>query len=232
MKSAGFDLLFKDSPTSCQDVLGIHLYPIDVLLPVLVPLDMIVNLYIVARHYRHISRPHLFRSIMPARGIGVAARIAAVQYIEGRLLKKLFGVLVILLSIRELFRLWQNRQNTVALSDLKATGFVFAAGIVHGIYASGGPLLIYAVSKLDLSKAAFRSTLSAVWFIFSVILTASYWIAGKFTTQTVKFLLILLPTILIGILLGEWLHHRIDEHRFKIFVFVVLLLAGLSICLG
>jgi hypothetical protein len=52
---------------------GIHLYPIDGLLPVLVPLDMIVNRYIVARHYRRISRPHLFRSILPAMGIGVAA---------------------------------------------------------------------------------------------------------------------------------------------------------------
>ena len=212
--------------------LGIHFYPIDVLLPVLVPLDMIVNLYIVARHYRHISRPHLFRSILPAMGIGLAAGIVAFQFIEGDWLKKLFGVLVIFLSTRELFRLWRNRQEKVVLSNLKATGFVIAAGIVHGIYASGGPLLIYAVSKLNLSKSVFRSTLGAVWLIFSVILTASYWIAGKFTAQTFEFILILLSMILIGILLGEWLHHRIDEYRFKIFVFAVLFFAGLSICLG
>ena len=70
--------------------LGIHLYPIDVLLPVLVPLDMIVNLYIVARHYRHISRPHLFRSILPAMGIGMTAGIIAYHHIEGNLLKKFF----------------------------------------------------------------------------------------------------------------------------------------------
>ena len=212
--------------------LGIHLYPINVLLPVLVPLDMIVNLYIVARHYRHINRPHLFRSILPAMGIGVAAGIVAFQYIEGDWLKKLFGVLVILLSIRELFRLWRNRQEKIALSNLKATGFVVAAGVVHGIYASGGPLLIYAVSKLNFSKSVFRSTLGAVWFIFSVILTASYVITGELTAHSIKLILMLLPVILIGIVLGEWLHHRIDEHRFKIFVFGVLLFAGLSICLG
>jgi hypothetical protein len=212
--------------------LGIHLYPINVLLPALVPLDMIVNLYIVARHYRHINRPHLFRSILPAMGIGVAAGIVAFQYIEGDLLKKLFGVLVILLSIRELFRLLRNRQEKIILSNLKATGFVVAAGVVHGIYASGGPLLIYAVSKLNFSKSVFRSTLGAVWLIFSVILTASYVITGKLTAHSIKLILMLLPVILIGILLGEWLHHRIDEYRFKIFVFGVLLFAGLSICLG
>ena len=212
--------------------LGVHLYPIDVLLPVLVPLDMIVNMYIVARHHRHISRPYLFRSILPAMGIGVLAGIIAFHYIEGDLLKKLFGVLVILLSTRELFRLRRNRQEKIVLSDLKAAGLIFSAGVVHGIYASGGPLLIYALSRLNLTKSVFRSTLGAVWFFFSVMLTASYLIGGKFTAQSLKFVLILLPMILLGILLGERLHHRVDEYRFKIFVFGVLLLAGLSICLG
>ncbi len=212
--------------------LGIHWYPIEVLLPVLVALDMVVNLYLVTRHYRHISRPHLFRSILPAMGFGLLAGIMAFQYIEGDLLKKLFGSLVIVLSMRELYRLLRKRHAQIALSNLTAKTCIVAAGIVHGIYASGGPLLIYAVSRLNLSKSVFRSTLGAVWLIFSVILTASYLVAGKFTADSMRFILILLPMILIGILLGEWLHHRIDENRFKLFVFAVLFFAGLSICIG
>ncbi|CAB1059552.1 hypothetical protein D1BOALGB6SA_4314 [Olavius sp. associated proteobacterium Delta 1] len=212
--------------------LGVHLYPIDVLLPVLVPLDMLVNLYIVIRHSRHVSRPHLFRSILPAMGIGVLAGIIAFQHIEGDLLKKLFGILVILLATRELYRQLQKRNDQIALSNLTAKAYVVGAGIVHGIYASGGPLLIYAVSRLNLPKSVFRSTLGAVWLIFSVILTASYLIAGKFTAHSIRLILVLLPMILIGILLGEWLHHRIDEKRFRIFVFTVLFFAGLSICIG
>jgi uncharacterized membrane protein YfcA len=211
--------------------LGVHLYPIDVLLPVLVPLDMVVNLYLVTRHYRHINRPYLFRSILPAMGFGVLAGIIVFQYIEGDLLKQLFGLLVILLSMRELYRLLRNRHDQLALSNTAAQTCIVAAGIVHGIYASGGPLLVYAVSRLNLSKSVFRSTLGAVWLIFSVVLTASYLITGKFTVHSIRYILILLPMILAGILLGEWLHHRIDENRFKLFVFVVLFLAGLSICI-
>jgi uncharacterized membrane protein YfcA len=212
--------------------LGVHLYPIDVLLPVLVPLDMVVNLYLVTRHYRHISRPHLIRSILPAMGFGVLAGIIAFQYIEGDLLKKIFGSLVIVLSMRELYRLSRKRPDQFALSNLTAKACIVTAGIVHGIYASGGPLLIYAVSRLNLSKSVFRSTLGAVWLIFSVILSASYLVAGRFSALSIRFILILLPMILIGILIGEWLHHRIDENRFKIFVFGVLFFAGLSICIG
>jgi len=212
--------------------LGVHLYPIDVLLPVLVPLDMVVNLYLVTRHHRHMDRPLLLRSILPAMGFGIVAGIIAFQYIEGDLLKKIFGVLVILLSTRELYRLLRKRHDPVALSNLGAKACIAAAGIVHGIYASGGPLLIYAVSRSNLSKSVFRSTLAAVWFIFSVVLTASYLIAGQFTADSIRFIAMLLPLILAGILLGEWLHHRIDEDRFKIFVFAVLFFAGLSICIG
>jgi uncharacterized membrane protein YfcA len=212
--------------------LGIHLYPIEVLLPVLVPLDMLVNLYLVVRHHGHINRPLLFRSILPAMGAGVLAGILAFQFIQGVILKKIFGLLVILLSLRELYRFLRKRLNQKELSNLGSTVYVTLAGLIHGIYASGGPLLIYALSRLNLPKSIFRSTLAAVWLIFSIILTASYLIAGTFSGESLMFIAILLPVIVIGLLLGEWLHHHIDEYRFKIFVFSVLLFAGFSICLG
>jgi uncharacterized membrane protein YfcA len=36
--------------------LGVRLYPIETLLPVLVPLDVLMNSYIVIRHRRHIEQ--------------------------------------------------------------------------------------------------------------------------------------------------------------------------------
>jgi uncharacterized membrane protein YfcA len=93
-------------------------------------------------------------------------------------------------------------------------------------------LLIYAVSKSNLAKSAFRSTLGAVWLIFSIILTSAYFISGKFTANSLKFIVVLLPVIVIGILLGEWLHRIVDEYRFKIFVFSVLIFAGISILIS
>ena len=212
--------------------LGVHLYPIDVLLPVLVPLDMLVNLYIVARYYGHISKPHLCRSILPLMGFGLLVGILAFNVIEGKSLKYLFGILVVLLSARELYRLIRYRNNPIAISDPVAKACIFCAGILHGLFASGGPLLIYAVSRLNLIKSVFRSTLSAVWFIFNVILTASYLITGKLNLQSLKFIILCLPVILFGIWLGERLYLRISEYRFKIVVFGILLFAGISICIS
>ncbi len=212
--------------------LGVHLYPIEVLLPVLVPLDLLVNLYIVTRHHQYLNLSLLSRKIIPAMGVGLLAGIMVFHFIEGDILKKIFGILVIVLSSRELYRLIGSKQNHSILSNLKSAVYIIAAGFIHGIYASGGPLLIYAVGRLNLSKSVFRSTLGAVWLIFSIILTVFYIISGILTADSLKLLLILLPVIVIGIMLGEWLHHQIDEYRFKIFVFAVLLFAGLSIIIA
>jgi len=212
--------------------LGVHLYPMDVLLPVLVALDLLVNLHIVARHHRHINLSLLYRTIIPAMGIGLLAGLMAFYFIQGPALETIFGFLVIVLSTRELYSLFRRAEVQSVLSNLKSVVYITAAGFIHGIYASGGPLLIYAVGKLNLPKSVFRSTLGAVWLLFSIILSGFYLFSGKLTAEAIKLILILLPVIVIGILSGEWLHYRIDEYRFKIFVFAVLLFAGLSIILA
>jgi len=212
--------------------LGVHLLSLGELLPVLVALDLIVNLYIVARHHQHINRSLLYRTIIPNMGIGLVAGLLAFFYIQGAVLEKIFGFLVIGLSLRELARMFRDKRDQPLLSHMKSAAYIIAAGFIHGIYASGGPLLIYAVGKQNLPKSIFRSTLGAVWLLFGIILTAFYLFSGKFTAGSMKLILILFPVIIIGILAGEWLHHRIDEYRFKIFVFAVLLFAGMSIIIA
>ena len=209
--------------------LGMHFYPMAELLPVLVALDLIVNLYIVVRHRHHIHRELLVQKIMPAMAIGIAAGILVFQFFHGAMLEKIFGMLVIFLSIRELYRLSSRTREHVPFSNLQSALYITAAGFIHGIYASGGPLLIYAVGKQNIAKAIFRSTLAAVWLILALVLTGFYLFSGTLTAASLKLVVVLLPVIVVGIFLGEWLHHRIDEFRFKIFVFSVLLIAGFSI---
>ena len=127
--------------------LGVHFYPMAALLPVLVALDLLVNLYIVTRHYKHIKQSLLIRQIMPAMGFGLLAGLLIFQFIHGAVLEKIFGFLVIALSIRELYRLQGSKKDHCVLSSLKSSLYMIGAGFIHGIYASGGPLLIYAVGK-------------------------------------------------------------------------------------
>ena len=212
--------------------LGSHFYPLDVLLPVLVPLDILVNSYIVARYRKAVDRKILFRSIVPLMSVGLLAGILIFQFVQGPLLKQAFGLLITVLCFRELYRLQWSSEVTRTLSRVKYTVSVLSAGIVQGVFASGGPLIVYAVSKFNLPKANFRSTLSSLWLLTNTILTVSYVLTGRLTAESLKFIALLVPLIGIGMVVGEKLHDHINEHRFRVIVYLILVVAGISIVVG
>jgi len=209
--------------------LAAHLYPIETLLPVVVPLTFVGNIYITARYSSHISKPVLLRNILPAMGTGFIIGMVVFSFLHGEMLKKVFGILVVLLSFREIVRLVKSENNSGPMSGIKSFAYIFSAGIIQGIYASGGPLLVYAVSKLNLPKSIFRSTLSAVWLAFHAVLTSYYYLTGRLALDSLKTIIILLPVFAAGTLIGEKLHTHINEYHFKVVVFAILLVAGLAI---
>ena len=89
-------------------------------------------------------------------------------------------------------------------------------------------IAVMALSGVDLDKSRFRATLIMVWFTLNGLLTLGY--AAQGALQPVwPQLAALAPVVLAGIVLGEILHHRVDEHRFRQVLFSVLLLAGLAL---
>ncbi len=212
--------------------LGAHLYPIAFLLPVVVPLEVLLNTYIVSRHRSTIHRPVLLKKILPRMGAGLLVGIILFQFIHGDLLKKIYGVVIVMISLFQLMKLLTDKTAESAPSPAMSRLLIFASGIVQGLYASGGPLLVYAVTGFGLSKSAFRSTLCALWLILNVVLIVSFWITGKMTAVSLKYTAMLIPVILIGIVIGESLHKTVNEGQFKCFIFVLLVVAGTSLILA
>jgi hypothetical protein len=72
---------------------------------------------------------------------------------------------------------------------------LLGAGVIHGIYASGGPMLVYAVGREGLTKKVFRSTLSMVWIVLNVILVARFLLAGDYDREAGLDILLLVPAV-------------------------------------
>ncbi|RMF13935.1 MAG: sulfite exporter TauE/SafE family protein [Candidatus Dadabacteria bacterium] len=212
--------------------IGANFFPIKELLPVLVPLNILLSSYIVWRHHEHIDKGLLFRQILPWCGLGVLIGLALFQYAEGARLKKAFGVLVVVFAVRELYKSLNNGDDAPApLSrlDLRSLPWLVASGITHGLYASGGPLLVYALGRVHIPKAQFRATLSTVWWLLNGAMTIGYLTMGAISIAQAQLIGVLTPLVVLGIVIGEFLHHRIDERRFRIAIFVLLTIAGGSL---
>jgi hypothetical protein len=90
-------------------------------------------------------------------------------------------------------------------------------------------MLVYAVGREGLSKKAFRSTISMVWIALNSVLVARFLLAGEYDRKVALQVLMLVPAVPLGLLLGEWVHHRVDERAFKMVVLLLLIAAAISL---
>lgn len=197
-----------------------------------IPLSFLQTGYIVVRHADGIRWSLLLRRVLPLMALGMAAAFAVLAYVRGPWLGLAFGLMVFVLSARDIGQLRRAASITEPPISLPASvAALFSAGLIHGIYASGGPMLVYAIGQEGFGKRDFRSTLCMVWITLNVILVGRFVSMGAYQQSDFYRILFLLPAVPLGIVLGEWIHHRVDERRFRMAVLVLLLAAALSLIL-
>lgn len=211
-------------------IVGAHLFPLHHVLALTVPLSVVQTSYITMRHHDGIDWRLLLGRILPLMGTGVVLGLWLGSDIDQPWLRTAFASLVLTLALLELrARLRTRDASSRPLPPPVAHGAMFAAGLVHGLFATGGPLLVYAIGRRGLDKHVFRSTLTAVWLSMNVFLCAGYAHIGRLDGATLTSSALLLPAVPLGVLVGERLHSKVDERRFQIAVFGALAIGALTL---
>ncbi len=210
--------------------LGALLLPIDSMLPVLVVLNVMTSSWLGWQHRRHIDHALLWRRILPAMLLGTLAGAFLRDLVPGVALKIAFAILILWFALRELF-LMRSGQLRTAHGDVQTHVLLAGAGISHGLFASGGPLLVYALAGRSMEKARFRATLVMVWLLLNGVLALIFLGQGSLQAHA-RELLFYMPVVALAVGLGNYLHHRLDEDRFRVMVFWLLLLVGAALLLS
>jgi len=209
---------------------GAHLIGLQQVIHLVVPISFLQTGYIVIRHHDGIDWRLLLRRVLPLMGAGMGFAFLLLTRVGGPWLGLAFGLMVLALSARDLHRL--RAASLVVdkpIPPLASVAALFGAGVVHGIYASGGPLLVYALGREGLTKKVFRSTLSMVWIVLNVILVTRFALSGDYDRPVIVDVMLLVPAVPLGVLVGEWVHHKVDERSFKVAVLVLLIAAAISL---
>lgn len=205
--------------------LGALLYPIDVLLNWFVPLVVLLSLYLLARHHGHIDWSLFLKKILPGMGLGMLVGQYVFYSLNTEVLKYALGGIVVFLAGRELLRRGDMPRNIPLLP------WTLAAGVVHGIFATGGPLLVYGLNGQSIEKSVFRSTLTLVWGVLAFSLVLSYIFSGQLTTAALPQIGMLAAILPFSIMAGEWAHRYINEALFKKVINVLLVFCGVVLLL-
>lgn len=205
--------------------LGALLFPVKLLLIWLVPQSALLSVYLLLRHHGHIDWQLFLKKILPGMGVGMVIGQGVFYGLDTVVLRYALGLVVMLLAGRELLRqpAVQRRINLLP--------WTVTAGIVHGVFATGGPVLVYALNALNIPKGVFRSTLAAVWLTMAAGLMASYSVAGQLSSDALPQIGTLAATLPFSIWLGEKAHRRIDEAVFRKVINILLILCGLALLL-
>ena len=94
-----------------------------------------------------------------------------------------------------------------------------------GVHAGGPPINVYLLRQ-GLDKGRFQATCVAAFFVINWVKVPPYAWLGQFDATNLATALALSPMAPIGIRLGHWLHHRVDERWFFRVVYASLLIVG------
>ncbi len=186
----------------------------------LVPLNIMMTGPLVYRHRQHIDYDLLFKQILPLMGLGTLVGVLITDYIPADYSKAFFALIICWFAIRSLAQL-----HAPAHGHLARCGLIFSAGITHGLFASGGPLLVYACARTPMTKERFRATLLSVWFALNTSLCVWFLLFEDLASQ-VKSIMWLIPCVIAGALIGNALHNKVSQTSFSRIVFTLLLLVG------
>jgi hypothetical protein len=102
----------------------------------------------------------------------------------------------------------------------------FISGLLSGSISISGPPIIIFLANNDLEKHSFRGNLALYFLILNIFTIPVFWLNGLFTDTVIFFTLRFLPGLLLGVILGNLLYHKVQEKHFRKFTLILLLIMG------
>ncbi|MGN0976274.1 MAG: sulfite exporter TauE/SafE family protein [Gemmiger sp.] len=216
---------------------GIMLVGYDVAKPILNVLAIISGIYILIGRYKNVNWRELAK-IVVVMSLGIFGGIYIRGLFVGReqILYKILGVFVIVLALQGLWKTLrpapapaEKPEGQSKAAALLSNLILVAAGIVHGIFVSGGPLLTSYMTKRDMDKETFRATISTCWVFLNSLILVSDIQAGLWTPYLIQVQLLSIPFLLLAMWIGSKLVARMSQALFMKITYVLLFVSGASL---
>lgn len=186
----------------------------------------ISGLLIAIMNYKNIQWRELIKIIIfMLLGMGVGIRICEVVHSDSILLT-VYGVIILIIALKNLlFKKEVRIHKSVLLIVL------IISGVLHGMFVSGGALLVvYAVQILK-DKDEFRATIAPVWVVLNTYMMFSQYKAGLFTSGNINLILLSIIPLFVATWVGGKLAKKLDKNIFLNLTYILLIISGLSLIL-
>ena len=200
---------------------------------ILTMIAIIPQLSVIIRNWRKIDWKNyliIVGLMFPFLFVGRALQ----SMVDTAILKKILACFIIAVSVFRLvqFYILSRRRGSAEegeKADVKWYSYLalVGAGVIHGMFSSGGPLAIIYSSSAIKDRDSFRSTMCMLWVTLNSILTVSYALDGSITSEMLRIALVMIPFVIGGIIAGNMIVRRVNNKVFSVVVYACLLVTGI-----
>ena len=182
------------------------------------------GLMIAVTGYRHINWKELIKMYgFMLVGMFVGVQICRVVESEDVLLT-VYGIVIVSVALKNLCIHSERKFSPVILGII-----LLLAGIIHGMFVSGGALLVIYATQVLKDKEEFRATVAPVWVVLNSCLMFTQMRAGLIGQADVRLILISIVPLLVATWIGKKLVKKVSQKVFLNLTYILLLISGISL---
>ena len=153
--------------------------------------------------------------------VGVVGGMWMFSNMPLQILMLAYGIVVVLIGIKKLFF-----PSSKELPKALRFGALLLAGLMQGLFTSGGPFLaLYSTVELK-DKRQFRATVSSVWTFLNTYMIISMYRKEMYTPYSMKLIACSVIPVIVAIFIGNKLNKKMKQETFLKLVFCLLILSG------
>jgi uncharacterized protein len=197
-------------------------------LPLLVAGDICA---VIALH-QHVRWEYVRRMVPPAC-LGVSLAAFFMGQISDTTYKPLIGWIVLTLALMHVTRLrWPEWMGGVPHTPLAVWTIGLFAGAATMLANAAGPIVALYCIAVGLPKFEVVGTLAWFFFIINVFKIPFSAGLGLIRSDTLTLNVVLLPAVIVGVLSGRWIVHRLPQRVFDLLMLAFATIAALRLILG
>jgi uncharacterized membrane protein YfcA len=197
--------------------------PVAVAAPLAVLVSVLVASVIVVQDWRHIQIGSAAGLVISSL-FGIPVGLLLLTRVNDHIVRLILGLVIALFAIYSLLfkmRLHLERDHPIWL-----LGAGFCSGVLGGAYGMNGPPLAVYGSVRRWSPQHFRATLQGYFLPASLAGLIGYMWIGLWVPVVTRYFLMSLPGIIVAVLVGRAVNHRLRTDGFFKYVYVGLIIVG------
>lgn len=181
------------------------------------------GLFIAIQNYRFINFKELIKMIV-LMFVGMLVGMKIYEVLPASGLLTFYGLLVVCIGLKNLLI-----KKKFEMSQVFLVIVLLVAGIIHGMFVSGGALLVVYATAVLKDKNEFRATVAPIWVVLNTFMMFGYFKSGMVKGEDILLILVSMLPLFIAIAVGNRIQKKINQQTFLRLTYVLLIISGLSI---